>query len=341
MPDAVIAAVEQRAEEEKQPLIIGGCPLFEWRPNNPVQMNAAGEIIDVDDDTADNNAGNNGNDPVPPETHDDDYAGPADNNDDFVFVDEDVPAEEGAAATWVAIDNDDSIAESGTELDNSIAEGGADFEVEDIIADGDDANDTEDEANDLAAEDLEAGDYEDDHGSDDNPATEEPEDGDPDDGPFIVPRYHMRERRQRDYSHRLDHQMDMATSAKSYEPAPQLLQVTKDDTTNMQTPQYIFGHVMTQMTATAGIKKHGQRAVDALLKEFCQLDDKSVFAAVDANSLSSAQKAAALRAINLIKEKRDGELKGGHAQMGVHKEHSTPRSNPRRLRFRLTRSCCR
>ena len=36
--------------------------------------------------------------------------------------------------------------------------------------------------------------------------------------------------------------------------------------------KYIFGHIMTQMTATAGIKKHGQAAVDALLQEFCQLD---------------------------------------------------------------------
>ena len=43
--------------------------------------------------------------------------------------------------------------------------------------------------------------------------------------PFIVPRYHMRERRQRDYSHRLDHQMDVATSAKSYEPEQQMLQI--------------------------------------------------------------------------------------------------------------------
>jgi len=34
---------------------------------------------------------------------------------------------------------------------------------------------------------------------------------------------------------------------------------------------------MTQMTATAGIKKHGQAAVDALLQEFCQLDSKNCF----------------------------------------------------------------
>jgi hypothetical protein len=64
------------------------------------------------------------------------------------------------------------------------------------------------------------------------------------------------------------------------------------------------------MTASAGIKKHGQKAIDAMLKEFCQLDDKSVFTAVDATKLSSTQKFAALRAINLIKEKRDGVLKG-------------------------------
>ena len=81
-----------------------------------------------------------------------------------------------------------------------------------------------------------------------------------------------------------------------------------------ETPQdmckYIFGHVMTQMSATAGIKKHGQKAVDALFKEFCQLDEKSVFAPLHAKDLTPEQRTQALRAINLIKEKRDGGLKG-------------------------------
>jgi len=49
--------------------------------------------------------------------------------------------------------------------------------------------------------------------------------------------------------------------------------------------KYIFGHIMTQMTATAGIKKHGQAAVDALLQEFCQLDSKNVFESLDASTL--------------------------------------------------------
>jgi len=44
MPDAVIAAVEARAEAERQPIIEGGCPHFEWRPNIGLQEDAdAGE----------------------------------------------------------------------------------------------------------------------------------------------------------------------------------------------------------------------------------------------------------------------------------------------------------
>jgi hypothetical protein len=67
---------------------------------------------------------------------------------------------------------------------------------------------------------------------------------------------------------------------------------------------------MTQMTATAGIKKHGQAAVDALLQEFCQLNNKDVFDPIDVSALTTGQKREALRAVNLIKEKRSGKLKG-------------------------------
>jgi hypothetical protein len=63
------------------------------------------------------------------------------------------------------------------------------------------------------------------------------------------------------------------------------------------------------MTANKGIKKHGQTAVDALYKEFAQLDAKGVFQPMHPNNLSHPQKRSALRAINLIKEKRDGRLK--------------------------------
>jgi hypothetical protein len=44
--------------------------------------------------------------------------------------------------------------------------------------------------------------------------------------------------------------------------------------------------------------------------EFAQLEALNVYESIDATLLSKEQKRGALRAINLIKEKRDGRLKG-------------------------------
>ena len=74
--------------------------------------------------------------------------------------------------------------------------------------------------------------------------------------------------------------------------------------------KYIFGHIMTHTTATAGVKKHGEAAVDALLQEFCQLDRMNVFEPLDASTLTASQKREAHCAVNLFKEKRSGKLKG-------------------------------
>jgi len=41
MPDLVIADVEACTESEKQPLIEGGCPKFEWHPNIPISDDVA------------------------------------------------------------------------------------------------------------------------------------------------------------------------------------------------------------------------------------------------------------------------------------------------------------
>jgi len=76
------------------------------------------------------------------------------------------------------------------------------------------------------------------------------------------------------------------------------------------TSKHIFGYAMNQMTAKAGIKKHGKAAEAALMKEFAQLEELDVYEPVSANSLTREQRTGALRAINLIKEKRDGRLKG-------------------------------
>ena len=85
----------------------------------------------------------------------------------------------------------------------------------------------------------------------------------------------------------------------------------------------------TQMQAKTGIKKHGQRAVAAMLKEYVQLNDLEVMVFLKYDDLTEDQKRKALRAINLIKEKRNGVLKGrtvadGRGQRGyVPQEEAT------------------
>jgi hypothetical protein len=64
------------------------------------------------------------------------------------------------------------------------------------------------------------------------------------------------------------------------------------------------------MTAKAGLRKHGESAEAALLKEFSQHQDLYVWEILDPNTLTYEQRKGALRALNLIKEKRNGNLKG-------------------------------
>ena len=67
----------------------------------------------------------------------------------------------------------------------------------------------------------------------------------------------------------------------------------------------------TQMSGKAGINKHGDRAVAALVKELSHnLDKKDVIEGMNFSDLSPDQRKDALRAIPLIKEKRNGVLKG-------------------------------
>jgi hypothetical protein len=103
-------------------------------------------------------------------------------------------------------------------------------------------------------------------------------------------RYNLRPNRERTYEKRFAHIMDNPKSSKSYE--SQFLQqgargknhllreaVTdlKDSGSKTKALSYITGFIMTQMTARAGIKKHGQAAdVDALYQEFLQLHDLGV-----------------------------------------------------------------
>jgi len=68
---------------------------------------------------------------------------------------------------------------------------------------------------------------------------------------------------------------------------------------------------MNQMTAKAGIKKHGDVAIAALIKELTHnLVDKDVIEGKKFRELSPEQRKDALRVVALIKEKRNGVVKG-------------------------------
>ena len=84
---------------------------------------------------------------------------------------------------------------------------------------------------------------------------------------------------------------------------------------------FVLAHVGSSMDADAGIKKtemsfkkglqqYGRAAEEALMKEFAQLQDLNVYEPVNARLLTPEQRQGALRAINFIKEKRNGVLKG-------------------------------
>ena len=69
-----------------------------------------------------------------------------------------------------------------------------------------------------------------------------------------------------------------------------------------------------QMSAKQGIKMYGQRAIAAMFKEYKQLvygpHGQPVIAPIDYNELTSEQRKRALETVNLIKEKRTGDIKG-------------------------------
>ena len=73
--------------------------------------------------------------------------------------------------------------------------------------------------------------------------------------------------------------------------------------------------MFTQMHVKKGIAKHGEKAIAVLFKELKQLNDgaiagKPVVVPVDPRTLSIKEIRSALNVVTLIKEKKDGTLKG-------------------------------
>jgi Reverse transcriptase (RNA-dependent DNA polymerase) len=290
MPQMVIEQVEQMALLEQQPAVEGGLPLFEWQPNVP--------IIDDDQDDAEiviNGHDNIVFDNVAPHDHNDGAYEPEDNNKVI-----NIPALEHNPNPLDAeeLENEEPL-----------------IEIEPVFAEpplvqDDNLNDVDDfgQVADVEENVEEENENDDDADDNDGESVDQPDDTN-------QRKYNLCNNRERSYNYRYDHQFLMRASESLNE-------------NPMEMQQFINDFLFTQMSAKAGIKKHGQKAIDALLVEFGQLRNKEVMKPVDVTKLTDEEKAAALPAINLIKEKRDGKIKGrtcadGHSQRTLYPREET------------------
>ena len=65
-----------------------------------------------------------------------------------------------------------------------------------------------------------------------------------------------------------------------------------------------------QVSVKEGVRRHGQKALDAVMTEFAQLNNKDTFTPMSKNDLTVGIKKNALNLITLIKQKRNGKIKG-------------------------------
>ena len=293
--DIAIARVEALAKQEGQPLLQDSNLLVEWRPNQPFD-----DDDEYDEDYEPSVA--NSEDDVDLEV--DDPSG-----EELVNLDDDTDHHDNTNQDFfqegqLAIESDTS-ALAQTQLESVMDD--TTHSDEPIIGD-DDAIPVEEEGantegNEGAAhmEEEGAGQVED-EGAINNATTTGEEASNTGHAEEIVQRsgYNLWSKRSREYSHRFDPQVFNVTN----------LHASHTPREPMNMTQKMFGFVFTQMTARAGIKKHGQAARDALTAEFAQLDYKGAYEPVRTTDLTETQRRGALRVINLIKEKWDGRLKG-------------------------------
>lgn len=102
----------------------------------------------------------------------------------------------------------------------------------------------------------------------------------------------------------------------------QILEQTKG---NVDIRKHTFNVIFTQMTADKGIKEFGEVAVAAIFKEYKQMQELNVLGSLDPDKLTPEEKCSALRAVNLIKLKRCGKVKGRMCANGAPHRNFIPR----------------
>ena len=312
-----IARVEVLAKHERQPLIQARGIVVEWRPGHLVDDDEYDLNFDID---AHNDPGD--------DVFDADNFDPIDDELDVPAVRDVVP--HAQALVQGAPDDNGNDDELKNEFDDAVdpgAEPGA--EIADAANPGAEIADDVSYGEDKGAHPHDSDD--DDDGDDDGGDLVDIPDGNVNEGttPGNAARYNLRPRVPDAAQQRFNDVMDEPHSTQAYYPPTQLMQVDRHNlravafeymlhqlTEPGKNPKEAedaflveFAYMLTQMTANAGIKKHRKPAEASLMAEFAQMEDLSVYEPIDPATLSKKQRQAALRALNLIKEKRDGRLK--------------------------------
>ena len=289
--DSVIARVEEMAEAEGQPTMVDG-PIFEWSPGVP--------ILDDDEDEEELNA--------PMADFEYDY------NVDSEVEENDSDESDSEGSNSEDNDSEDSDTdEINEENENRIGdeEDGLIVTASENNTDESDAESTEDDTTDASESDEES---DNDTVSDESKERKEAETKDRSKvrserprranagagivtfEPFMSGKSHDKQFTS------TDDNKQFTSTTDSNEPK----RTTKIDDCYRLAVNVAF----TQMSASKGIKTYGERAVAAMFKEYRQLNDLEVFGPVNPDTLTKDEKRLALRAINLIKEKRCGKIKG-------------------------------
>jgi hypothetical protein len=98
-----------------------------------------------------------------------------------------------------------------------------------------------------------------------------------------------------DYGHGFAHQFTQLDSITPQGPQ-------SDIATNLQNRILAVSLVFNQMGAKAGVKKYGNKAIEAIVNECKQLDDRKAFKPRNIKSLTNLKQKRALQSITLVKE---------------------------------------
>ena len=306
--DEVIARVEELATIEKQPKMNNGLPIFEWEPGFPItddhehDNNDEGEVpeIDIIDDLQDDvqDAHHNNNEGVSHIISDDDF--------------EDYNSTHSEEEVYEINENNDGLNENvDILLENNLVENN---DASSIIHEQEKENDemTNDNDDETPNNNNDDNDYGATQNDEDNEHVENEQHEDV-----------VNERPQRSNAGQGVQRLQPSFDGKIYHDK-KIMQYTQYNCSderneskneNVSYMRKAVDVVFTQMTAKRGIKLFGEKAVAAMVKEFTQLDKGAfpgnpVVGPIDPTILTQEDKIRAMEAVNLIKEKRCGKIKG-------------------------------